>query len=280
MKFQCLAFLAIAAVCPVTAKPADTCLAQSECMKITIEEASAGACEGECEFKVCFIRSNSGSCQKSDGDTFSHWCQKDSDVCASTDGFGDATEMQGLEYGYEDCQTVGPDSEVEFLIKDGKGCDNEDEYSITAIVGGVSGEYTGTCEPRPADIESCTGNGVGKECVWTFTTPSCSGGGEDTTTEEPDTTAEPPATTEEPPATTEEPPATTEEPPATTEAPPGSDSEDGDSEDGDSEDGDSEDTTTEDPAPPPGPDTTPNPSTAGDPQYVPCVPSANRLVSL
>jgi hypothetical protein len=141
--------------------PLDSCIEQASCVNFSVDKVeSAASCGGGCEFKVCLDFKLGGSCPKSS--TISHSCMKKPNEC-SLPGFGSAGEV-GNVGSHTQCQTVPPNSVAQFLLKDGSGC-----YG-TATSGGAS------CFPRPSGIESCTGNGVGKECIWTLPIPSCDPG--------------------------------------------------------------------------------------------------------
>eukprot|EP00971_Amphidinium_carterae_P042903 843183-Amphidinium_carterae.1 len=127
-----------------------------------------GTCTvGACEWTVCVTLSLSAEgCVKSETDTISHVCQKDDSTCTPPEGFTDATEVVSgalLGDGGKQCQTGAPGEALLFLFKDGKGCGD----SATVPADAVPYEAAITCGPRPETIPSCTGNGPGKECIWT-----------------------------------------------------------------------------------------------------------------
>lgn len=167
------AAVGLAAVTVVDAKPMNTCSAQEGCISIVSQEMeTASKCRDfGCEFEVCLTLSmQSRACPS----TISHICEKDEDECIFTQGFSTAAEKATIPAQHKQCQTVGPEMTVEFLLKDGSGCGGSGSVGLTGT-GAIGGPAT--CQPRPASITSCTGNGVGKECIWTYTTPKCTGGG-------------------------------------------------------------------------------------------------------
>jgi len=161
--FVFLVFLAPAAV---LAKPANSCSRQADCIDITTEQLTNGlTCDSGCEYKICLLIQKGGSCVKSD--SWSHSCVKPEDQCSGGSGFSGALEKtSGVSAGYEQCQIVTAGNSAEFLLKDGGSCGN------SASLGDA------TCEPRDSSSSSCTGNGIGKECVWTIPAPiNCRAGG-------------------------------------------------------------------------------------------------------
>jgi len=85
--------------------------------------------------------------------------------------FSDATEITSgplLSDGGKQCQTGTPGETLEFLFKDGKGCEDSAAVPDAAI---PYDDVTISCAPRTATVASCTGNGLGKECIWTVTLP-------------------------------------------------------------------------------------------------------------
>ena len=103
-------------------------------------------------------------CGKSDA--ISHSCVKNSASCGSTSlGFKGAHEVQNVKNSYKQCQTGTAGSSLEFLFKDGSNCSDSLETRL-------SGGLVGSCKPRESTTASCTGNGVGKECVWTIKIPT------------------------------------------------------------------------------------------------------------
>ena len=156
-----LALLVYLAPATVLAAPANSCSRQAQCIDITTEKITTGlTCgSGTCEYKICVEILRGGSCVKSD--FWSHSCVKPVDQCTSGSGFSGALEKtSGVTAGYEQCQIVTAGGTAEFLLKDGGGCDAGASLN------------SATCEPRASSTSSCTGNGVGKECIWTMTAPS------------------------------------------------------------------------------------------------------------
>jgi len=181
MKISSVGFLlSIGVACLYTtlvdAGPADTCDVQKNCIKITVQESDSDVCQdGTCEFQVCMTRDNN-ECEKSNADTFSHICEKDSNQCSADllGSFESASEVKSIDYNHVWCQIAGPNQDVEFLVKDGSGCGRkEGSYDISGDIFGETKTIGASCKPRPETIPSCTGNAVGKECIWTYSTPEC-----------------------------------------------------------------------------------------------------------
>ena len=140
--------------------PADSCTKQAECIDITTETITSGlTCgSGGCEYEICLKIVSGGSCVQSG--SWSHSCVKPSDTCQVDGGFSGAVETSsGVTADFEQCQIVAVGGTAEFLLKDGSKCKD------SASLGDAS------CEPRPSSIDSCTGDGLGKECVWTIAAP-------------------------------------------------------------------------------------------------------------
>ena len=160
-----LALLVYLAPATVLAAPANSCSRQAKCIDITTEKITTGlTCgSGTCEYKICVEILRGGSCVKSD--SWSHSCIKPVDQCTSGSGFSGALEKtSGVTAGYEQCQIVSAGKTAEFLLKDGSGCTDNARFGDAS------------CEPRASSTSSCTGNGVGKECIWTISAPSDCGG--------------------------------------------------------------------------------------------------------
>lgn len=148
------------------------------------------------------------NCRKSSIDSISHTCEKSATNCNNPSGFYSATEVSesSLENGYRQCQKGVPGQALQFLFKDGWGCDvkqRDDDVDPPTPILSTSfstdiGDATLACAPRACCIDtttqacgtgrrwlnsaangadciqgvsSCTGNAPGKECVWTFTIP-------------------------------------------------------------------------------------------------------------
>eukprot|EP00038_Savillea_parva_P004937 m.145229 g.145229 ORF g.145229 m.145229 type:complete len:434 (+) comp11620_c0_seq1:282-1583(+) len=158
-----------------------TCPAQKSCIAWSISEASAfvsgqapRACNGEyCEFTVCAtLDLGNAACRKSATSTVSHSCIKDSGLCNPfSNDFSDTTtvETADLANGHVQCQTGKAGETLQFLFKDGRGCDMDGDVSDSV----VQGDVTYSCQPRAAATPSCTGNAPGKECVWSVVLPAC-----------------------------------------------------------------------------------------------------------
>ena len=126
------------------------------------------------EYEVCAkLNLGMAGCVKGTADSVSHTCAKSSTTCSSgVVGFLGAKETKSVKNGFVQCQTGKAGETLQFLFKDGSGC--SDSVSSTNLLGnGLSG----SCEPRTAAVSSCTGNGVGKECIWTVKIPVKGGGG-------------------------------------------------------------------------------------------------------
>lgn len=112
-------------------------------------------------------------------DTISHSCVKDQDSCLSGElalgiGFSGAVETADVAQDYVQCQTGKPGETLQFLFKDGSGCKDLGSITMAPLLGnGLSG----SCEPRPDTLKSCTGNKEGVECIWTVKLPVKGGGG-------------------------------------------------------------------------------------------------------
>jgi hypothetical protein len=148
----------------VTAEPMDTCGKQTDCISFTFELLEGVSdCQGaDCEWEVCLhLDLDSPFCVKDSNDTVSHVCEK-TEPCGDLEGFGTSTEVNDITSGYVDCQVGAAGTAVQFLIKDGTDCNDG-----SVDVGGAS------CEPRPEETESCTGNLPESECVWTVQVPNC-----------------------------------------------------------------------------------------------------------
>jgi hypothetical protein len=168
------------------------CPLQSKCLDVTIEQVdpTVFTCVAEaCEYKICLtLALSNAECSKSGA--ISHTCLRNPDVClANPDGggscafFGNSIETQGPVDGDTQCQIVKGGDDAIFLLKDGAGCEGSVAASVN--VAGIGGQsVTGLCVPSKlstdtacqsasSDVDSCTGNGVGKECIWTVTAPAC-----------------------------------------------------------------------------------------------------------
>jgi len=153
-----------------------TCGEQSDCIKFSTPEETSGTCTGDCEFKVCLDLSGIGStsCVKKDG-TVSHSCVLPSDVCAANQlDFTGATETPSLTSSHVQCQTGKGGEYLYFLLKDGRGCSSSTD--TTGVWPPGSLEPKATCQPTAfaaGSSVSCTGNGSGVECVWSYKLPTC-----------------------------------------------------------------------------------------------------------
>ena len=113
-----------------------------------------------------------GDCFKSSGETFSHTCDRDDgevDTCTTGNTFAGAIEVKEVPDGYTQCQVVPGGEIASFLLADGSDCSGGPAYVNT---GGDHG-CVAWCGPRDEYTPSCTGNGIGKECVWRVPVPEC-----------------------------------------------------------------------------------------------------------
>lgn len=155
--------------------PLSSCTKQMGCLQWEFTDGpTPGLCpDGACEWTVCVtLMLGADGCVKAIRDSISHVCQKDDATCTPAEGFADAKEITSgpvVTDGGKQCQTGTPGETLEFLFKDGRGCLD------SAAVPDASAPFDDvaiTCAPRPASVASCTGNGVGKECIWTITLPT------------------------------------------------------------------------------------------------------------
>jgi hypothetical protein len=185
--------LAITAAKPVTEdKGFWNCPLQSKCLEVTIEKmASVSTClGGDCEYNICLtLALTKEECSKSGA--ISHTCLRTPDVCLGNPAIGgscaflgSSVQTPGPEDGHTQCQIVKGGDDAIFLLKDGAGCAGSDAASVDVAGIGFTASATGLCNPsaRSADpacqnessmVDSCTGNGEGKECIWTVTAPEC-----------------------------------------------------------------------------------------------------------
>ncbi len=160
-----------------------TCPDQLGCLVPLFEEiAPQQLCSGgDCEYRVCLQLSyDPDTCVKFGDGEISHTCVKNSTICDPPAGFGDAEEIndestdlerdQFINDGGIQCQTGKPGDVLQFLFKDGRGCEGSSaEFPADILPEGV----TFNCFPRPSTISSCTGNREGMECVWQVQVPDC-----------------------------------------------------------------------------------------------------------
>eukprot|EP00658_Telonema_sp_P-2_P045270 TRINITY_DN331_c0_g2_i1.p1 TRINITY_DN331_c0_g2~~TRINITY_DN331_c0_g2_i1.p1 ORF type:complete len:273 (+),score=44.30 TRINITY_DN331_c0_g2_i1:351-1169(+) len=80
------------------------------------------------------------------------------------DGFREALETGPIGNGHEQCQVGHAGGRLQFLFKDGNGCEAKQNEDIFGVTDGAS------CFPTTET--SCTGRGnIGKECIWELTLP-------------------------------------------------------------------------------------------------------------
>mmetsp|Transcript_47949 Transcript_47949/g.88240 ORF Transcript_47949/g.88240 Transcript_47949/m.88240 type:complete len:465 (+) Transcript_47949:87-1481(+) len=155
--------------------PLSSCTKQMGCLQWEFTDGpTPGICpDGACEWTVCVtLLLSADGCVKFIKDTISHVCQKDDATCTPAEGFSDAKEITSgpiVSDGGKQCQTGTPGETLEFLFKDGRGCLDSAAVPDPSL---PFDDVAITCAPRPATIASCTGNGVGKECIWTITLPA------------------------------------------------------------------------------------------------------------
>lgn len=171
------------------AAPMNTCEVQEQCIEIEANLYKTNKCSSvTCEYEVCLTVSGKGSNCPS---TFSHSCEKPELMCDHKnktkglyefpkfyDGEKFASENFNVKKGRKMCQIVGPGEKVQFLLKDGNGCKKTAGPVTTAVTTSSPNfmlpNQVASCAPRDSNTTSCTGNGVGIECVWEYTAPSCS----------------------------------------------------------------------------------------------------------
>ena len=172
----------------------DRCDSSEDCI-------AEGSC---CEVEVCAeLDYSKPNCRKSG--TISHVCKKASGECNPRLGFYDAMEINtGVDDGFLQCQRGVPGQTLQFMFKDGAGCNTRQKASDPdpSVPVPASIALTGTtvaidCAPRECCIDpetgecgtggafkkslanqlcpysSCTGNSAGVECVWELTVPDC-----------------------------------------------------------------------------------------------------------
>ena len=169
---------------PIESGALDGCVRQSQSsiFSITPMESEVN-CDGMpgypsgtgCQFEVCITLDTSVS---KSGESISHYCKmadddfsdKNHQASCSTPGTWGYNFDDGMKYDgskpFVSCQYAGANQVVTFLMKDGGSC--TDSVDTFGVDGG-----TAMCQPRPAGTTSCSGNSIGKECMWTITTPSC-----------------------------------------------------------------------------------------------------------
>ena len=202
-----LTLLALVALAEAGPNQADTCANQKGCVDFTTElVGTGGVCSGgDCTYKICMtFDTTMATCAKEGA--ISHMCLHDtgeSECLSETPGviptFKDAVEHTSgdiLTTGTQ-CVMVAAGATASFLFKDGRGCEGADDAWDS-----LDGTVHADCQPRHADLTSCTGNKEYIECVWTVVAPSECPAETTTTAAPPTTTAAPPTTTAAPPATT------------------------------------------------------------------------------
>jgi len=185
------------AVVVINAAPMSTCSRQGDCIDVTYQKITpADACSEDysCEYRICLKIKLGGDCVRKKG-SISHVCKKPDDQCMDEEGFGPADIVEdGLRDGYEQCQIVPEGKTASFLLKDGNGCSkNGGGIWDKGKIGGLSAY----CEPRgetqqwSGDMDSCTEDEKGEECIWFVRAPSCEDAGDSTGTGPDSTTPSP-----------------------------------------------------------------------------------------
>lgn len=150
--------------------PIDSCTEQENCSSITIVEEEGGCSSAGCEFKVCLsVDTSTSNTQCTKTGSISHYCKAgpDGDETCSEPGSWGTNYDSSVPEVFEQCLYAGPGETVEFVLKDGGGCN--DSISPFALTGG------GVAECGATESQTCSGNGnIGKECLWKITTPECS----------------------------------------------------------------------------------------------------------
>lgn len=164
-----------------------TCNDQARCINIEITPASAAnapCSEPACrQYQACFWWSTGGSCPKTG--TISHTCPKPG-CQGDQEDFNGVTGREFYPAGEKQCKFGPAGSSLYFLMKDASDCsagatsytwqdyfgsDITPGSSPVTIVGSTNPQDV-ECTPRPSSIQSCTGNGVGVECVWRVDLPT------------------------------------------------------------------------------------------------------------
>jgi len=163
----------------------NNCKTQKECIFFDVMEKPDNFCSNQygCEFEVCLtLDFTKDGCPKPsmESNTAEYTCKKSPSTCMDSSflsfGGGQSTKISSLANGYRQCQTAGPNTKVEFLLRDGN-CGNKYSGKATMAVTGSTIVNEASCEPRgfSADTEkitSCDALAVaGQECVWSVVTP-------------------------------------------------------------------------------------------------------------
>jgi len=187
-----------------------TCSDQAKCIYFTINEnpSNSLACFDELcpDSEICMIVDYSQGCEgKSGAETISHTCERDDAACyddTEVCTFKFETEVKNIGDGYTSCQNVFPGAYAHFLLKDADNCGMPGEEAIEYTVAdgnkafcgptGIDNDEPCSNKKNPTEknpgADSCTGNGPGKECVWTVMAPipqGCTVGPPPTTTLKP-----------------------------------------------------------------------------------------------
>lgn len=154
----------------------DSCCEGWACSTWSLTKKSGGDChpEEECVWEACLtVDTSIQGCAK-DGD-ISHVCDPKTEGRCSAENddatldawWKDAFEVADNVAVKEMCQTGKPGDTLWFMLKDGGACN---QGAMNYVHADTSAAIT--CAPNPNDA-SCTGNGMGKECLWSIVIPSC-----------------------------------------------------------------------------------------------------------
>ena len=180
----------------VLAGPVNNCNAQSGCLSLSVEKASASDysnCGNRCMWYICIdVDSSQSGCEKGGG-SISHGCNGgetgDRALCPTNEVslWSEAAKVESKS-SWSYCQFVEPGGLAHFLVKDGGSCaGGTTTYSSND---GIFSENYGAiaqCAPSSSSnmnlaggndlfttfpTSGCSGNGEGKECVWTVRAPT------------------------------------------------------------------------------------------------------------
>jgi len=163
----------------------NNCKTQKECVFFDVMEKPDKFCSNQygCEFEVCLtLDFTKEGCPKPsmESNTADYTCIKSPTTCMDSSlfsfGGGQSTKISSLANGYRQCQTAGPNTKVEFLLRDGN-CGSGRSGKATMGVTGSSIANKASCEPRgfstaTEKITSCDYMSTSEqECVWSVVTP-------------------------------------------------------------------------------------------------------------
>eukprot|EP00752_Nemacystus_decipiens_P016815 g15047.t1 len=164
------------------------CAKQGLCLDVTIESVD-DTCDlsGNCFYKACMTinlgdDTDADTCPKENQESFSHICDQSDDTSScpldADDPMWDDSEKQSQGDHVEQCQIGAAGDTLQFLYKDGDGCDG-DGISAFHVNDADGNEATVTCRKSTSydflnDGNTCSGNGAGKECIWEIELPPVS----------------------------------------------------------------------------------------------------------